>query len=127
MSDQTRDEQGRFVKGSAGGPGRYNKARELAYLAVFQEVAQLDDWRKIIAQAVRDATDPNDAKTRERGRRFLADYVIGRPKQIVQVEREPSAFDELERYNDDELRALLAAAESRPDPGGAGGAGSPAS
>lgn len=127
MSDQTRDGQGRFVKGSAGGPGRYNKARELAYLAVFQEIVQLDDWRKVIAQAVRDANDSLDSKTRERGRRFLADYVIGRPKQVVQVEREQTPFDELDRYNDEELRAILAAAESRPDQGGAGGTGAPAS
>lgn len=97
-----RDEKGRFPKGVSGNPqGRPPKARELAYLAVIQEVVTLQDWRSIVAKAKRDALgvlvvetatgqqvmdDPfSDGTTREKGRRFIAEYIIGKPKQPLAI------------------------------------------
>lgn len=123
MNGDQRDERGRFVKGTAPGPGRPAKARELAYLAVFQEIVTLDKWREVIKQAVEDAIGGGalDSQSRERARRFLADYVIGRPKQVIQFDRDPSPFGEYDELGDDELRAIASAEEHRAgDPGGEG-------
>lgn len=95
------NEKGKFKEGNPGGPGRPPKARELAYLAVIQEVVTLQDWRSIISKAKRDALgirivatsagqtiedDPtSDGTTREKGRRFIAEYIIGKPKQPVAI------------------------------------------
>lgn len=113
MSDSTeRKTDGTFKDGHKGIGGRPSKARELAYLAVAQEVCALNDWRAIVTRAKIDAIAGEDGATRERGRRFLADYLIGRPKQVVAVEHDgESVYEQYADLSDDELAELIAQAE----------------
>jgi hypothetical protein len=106
-----RNDKGQFAQGNQVGPGRPTKARELAYLAVLTEEVTLDDWRKIVRTAKKDATAGEDGKTREFGRRFIADYAIGKPKQTVQIGQRDT-FNEFADVSDEELNAIIAAAES---------------
>lgn len=94
-----RNEKGQWVAGHKSTGGRLPRARELARLAVMQEKCTLETWGRIIEKAIRDALgvrlvqtasgpriedDPDsDGATRERGRRFIAEYTIGKPSQNV--------------------------------------------
>ena len=123
MSDESqRNQDGTFKKGASGNPnGRPAKARELAYLAVTQEVCALEDWRAIVTKAKVDALAGEDGATRERGRRVLADYLIGRPKQTVSVEHDgDSIYEQYADLPDDELAALIAQTECADAAVGAG-------
>lgn len=119
MSD--RDAQGKFQKGGPGGPGRPAKARELAYLAVLREEVTLEDWRRVIQAAKADATNasPLDGPTRDKARRFLADYLIGRPAQTIHLDDEQSVYDAYDELSDEALEAIVAGR------GGPGPAGAP--
>lgn len=116
MSERNAD--GTYKKGASGNPGgRPSKARELAYLAVLREALTLDDWRAIVAQAKADALTTGfgegEGATRDKARRFLAEYTIGKPAQTLHVERgDGGAFDEYDDLSDDELRAIIANEES---------------
>lgn len=112
MSEKTgRNEKGQFADGHKGGPGRPSKAREAAYLAVFTEEVTLDDWRDIVRTAKQDATTGEDGKTREFGRRFIADYAIGKPKQTLQLTPR-DVYNEYADVSDEELDAIIAAGEA---------------
>lgn len=77
-----RDEKGRFTKGSSGNPaGRPRRATEERYLAVLCEAVPLTRWRKIVERAVVDAEKGDD-----KARRWLGDYVIGRPTEYVNTD-----------------------------------------
>jgi len=76
----TRDPHGRFVKGNPGGPGRGKKEVEESYLQAFRDTVSPEDWRAIIGKAVADAKN-GDATAR----RFIADYLIGTPKQSIEM------------------------------------------
>jgi hypothetical protein len=87
-----RDEKGRFVKGQSGNPkGRPPKAREERYYEIALQAVTFKQWKAIIKKAAKDA-ERGDASAR----RFLADYLLGRPQQYVDVtsggERLPSVM-----------------------------------
>lgn len=105
MSDE-RDTSGKFQTGHAGGPGRPPRAREAARLEIINAVVTEDDWRRVCAVALADAIHADEGKDREKGRRFIADYLIGRPRQTINVTADPDAWaDSYEDKTDDELRA----------------------
>lgn len=68
----TRDGKGRFLKGTAPGPGRNKKEVEDTYLQAFRDSVLPRDWAAIISKAVSDAKR-GDAVARK----FIADYLIG--------------------------------------------------
>lgn len=76
----TRDENGRFVKGNGGGPGRPKKVREEQYHAILVSVVTPEDWKAICCKAVQDAKRGDTA-----ARKFLADYLIGPPVEKKEV------------------------------------------
>jgi hypothetical protein len=110
MSD--RDAEGHYIKGHPGGPGRPAKARELAYLAILREVVSLEEWRRIIQTAKEDALGRN-WQARDRARRFLAEYAIGKPPQTIRLEEEGDTFDQFDELSDDELRAIVEGTKHR--------------
>ena len=75
-----RNEKGQFIKGWKGGPGRPKKSREERYYGIAVSAVSFKQWRAIIKKA---------AEKAERGDvqalRFLADYLLGRPQQFVDV------------------------------------------
>ena len=75
-----RDENGRFVKGWSGGPGRPPKAREERFMEITLSAVTFKDWTDIIKKAVQQAKRGNSA-----ARKFLADYLLGPPNQRVDV------------------------------------------
>lgn len=76
----TRDENGRFVKGHSGGPGRPPKEREIRYREVLITTVSYEDWRKIILKA-RDQALRGDSVARK----WLADYLVGTPVQRTEL------------------------------------------
>jgi len=107
-----RNQKGRWQKGQTGNPnGRPPKARETARLKTLAEVVTQDEWRRICEVALKDATDEGDYQAREKGRRFIADYLIGKPRQTVSIQRDggdgSSALDDL---TDEELEAIAGGA-----------------
>ena len=69
-----RDDKGRFLKGTPGGPGRPPRAVERAYLDATIGSVSLADWSDIIGKAVEQARDGDD-----RARAFLAKYLLPDP------------------------------------------------
>jgi hypothetical protein len=103
-----RNELGQFVAGNAGGPGRPPRSTEQAYMEATINNCSLEDWGAIVRRAVQDAI-AGDAQART----FLANYLIGKPKETVQVNRAVIESDhEYDHLTDDELRALIALSES---------------
>ena len=47
-----RDENGKFIKGNGGGPGRPPKKKEDRFMEVSIAAVSLKDWREIIKKAV---------------------------------------------------------------------------
>jgi len=79
-----RDEKGRFVKGNPGNPqakGRPKKEREERYYEIAISAVTFPDWKKIIQKAGQQAKSGDAA-----ARRFLADYLLGKPAQEVRLE-----------------------------------------
>ena len=76
-----RDEKGRFVKGQSGNPkGRPPKTREERYYGIAVSAVPFKQWRKIIKKAAQRAESGDISALR-----FLADYLLGRPQQFVDV------------------------------------------
>lgn len=50
-----RDENGRFLVGNSGGPGRPSRQTEREYLMSLVGRVTLDDWSEIVGKAVEDA------------------------------------------------------------------------
>lgn len=109
-----RDSKGLFAPGNktAKGIGRPPKARELARLAILTEIVNETKWREVVTVALNDAIGGADGATREKGRRFIADYLIGKPIERVAIVREDDPGRDLSEYSDDELRALAAGSAS---------------
>lgn len=72
MSDNGRDEQGRFQIGNSGGPGRPRRTVEREYILAITTAVSIDDWRAIVAKAKEDALAGDD-----KARSWLAHYLIG--------------------------------------------------
>jgi hypothetical protein len=99
---------GKFQKGWKGGPGRPSRVKEAARLAIASEVVTDQDWRALVEKALDDAINGADGATRDRGRRFLADYLLGRPINRVALASDEPQDDkpDLSGLSDDELRAI---------------------
>jgi hypothetical protein len=63
MAGNGRKSDGTFDKGNAGGPGRPPRVVERDYLVTMSDAVTLEDWRAIVARAVKDARD-GDATAR---------------------------------------------------------------
>jgi hypothetical protein len=73
MAQAVRDAQnGRFLPGNPGGPGRLRRAVEQDYLATFANAVPLTKWKRIVARAVEDALQ-GDPKAR----RWLGEHLLG--------------------------------------------------
>lgn len=96
-----RGPDGRFVKGKPGGPGRPSRETEAEYRLAFTTAVPLAEWRLILAMALLQAKQGDD-----KARRFLADYIVGRPEETVwaHVTRSTS----IEEITDDELARIAA-------------------
>jgi hypothetical protein len=79
---------GRFAPGWRGGPGRPRRATEAQYLATLSDAVPLETWNCIVRKAVEDALAGD-----RYARTFLANYLIGRPTQAVELS--DSNHDEL--------------------------------
>lgn len=113
-----RDSAGRFVAGNPGGPGRQPRATEIARLAIVNEVAGLKEWRQIVERAVKDAIHGRDGKTREYGRRFIAEYLIGRPAvslHVSAVRLEDDPYQAYAHLTDEELQAIASGEDDDED------------
>ena len=75
-----RDENGKFINGNGGGPGRPKKEREVRYAEIMQTACTFTEWRKICLKAVEQARR-GDATARK----WLADYLVGVPKQKMEI------------------------------------------
>lgn len=73
-----RDERGRFANGNAGGHGRPPRPIERQYVAVIGEVVGLDEWRRVVERALRDAENGHAT-----ARAWLSKYVTGDPPQAT--------------------------------------------
>lgn len=77
----TRDDKGRFVKGSSGNPnGRPTKEREEKYYRILMTSCTYADWGKIVEKAIEQAKR-GDAVARK----WLSDYLIGEPEKNVNL------------------------------------------
>ncbi len=75
MSADDRDPQnGRFLPGNPGGPGRPRRTIEADYVAALSEAVPIEAWRAIVAKALEQAQS-GDAKARE----WLGAYLVGKP------------------------------------------------
>jgi hypothetical protein len=94
-----RADDGRFLPGNAGGPGRPRRAVETDYLRVLSDACPLDDWRIIVSRAVEDA-QAGDARAREWISRFVLGEQGGHPLEILaRTEQDPANSPEiLERW-----------------------------
>ena len=88
MATETRDKNGKFVKGYEGGPGRPKRSTERAYLDIIASVCTPEVWREVVNKALEDAKK-GDAKARE----WLAAYVVGKPENTAPTLKE-MAIDE---------------------------------
>jgi hypothetical protein len=75
-----RDENGKFVKGNPGGPGRPKKEREQKFYDLTLSAVTFDDWKAIVRKAV-DQAKRGD----QQARKWLSDYLIGPPVQRQEV------------------------------------------
>lgn len=114
---------GRFKAGNTAskGVGRLPRATEQARLDTLRSVVTDEKWRKICEKAADDALSRN-WRCRERGRRFIAEYLIGKPAQTLNIRPAgpENPFSEYEDIPDDELRQIAAAGDSSGDSGDAG-------
>ncbi len=82
---------GRFVKGVSGNPkGRPKgtpKKKKAEYLQIMRDVVTPQKWKTIVERATTDAKKGNST-----ARKWLSDYVLGRPVQRVKAEIKTTAL-----------------------------------
>jgi hypothetical protein len=107
-----RDANGRFTNGNGGGPGRPPKEREERFLEITLSAVTYQDWRDIIKKAVDQAKRGNP-----QARKFLADYLLGVPKQrheLTGADGGPVVVEhDLDADTITEALAILGTADSR--------------
>jgi len=76
-----RDGKGRFIKGNKCGHGTHNSGRKPEeYRNIFKKIVTFDQWKLVLIEALEEAKEGDD-----KARKFLADYLIGSPKQFVDL------------------------------------------
>ena len=118
-----RDRLGRFIQGSAGGPGRPARAIESDYLRALSDRLSLETWGEICDKAIEQAKE-GEPKARE----WLARYAIGaEPLSLLELAANEviglssvyavaAHIDKLTRPDDDAiLRKLAVGIESESD------------
>lgn len=91
-----RDAKGRFVKGQSGNPdGRPKREVEADYLVMLGAVVTPERWRAIVEKAATQAERGDD-----RARRWLSDYLIGKPVERVEMSGADGAAIRVEWVND---------------------------
>ena len=78
-----RGTNGQFVKGNPGNPnatGRPKRKTEDKYLLALQKCVKAKDWKAICQRAVTEARGGD-----YRARQWLSDYLLGKPRQFVDV------------------------------------------
>lgn len=94
-----RDEKGRFLKGASGNPkGRNPAPKEEKFYSVMIGTVSLKDWREIVAKAVEQAKRGNTA-----ARKWLSDYLMGVPKQQVDLTSAGEALKIIVEYADRDI------------------------
>lgn len=76
--ERKRDENGRFVKGDGGGPGRPAREREDRYYEITMTACTYKDWQTIVSKAVSQARRGDSV-----ARKWLSDFLVGVPEQPV--------------------------------------------
>jgi hypothetical protein len=113
---EERKPDGTFAKGWKGGPGRPRRDTEEKYLRAFRLAVKAGDWREVIERALIQAkTGDKDA------RKFLADYLVGRPTEYVAADL-TSGGEPLQQMTDDELVSAISRIVAK---AGAGETGEP--
>jgi hypothetical protein len=75
-----KDNLGRFAKGNTFSAVYRNVSPLAKYRNAFQESISNGDWKKIILKAVEQAIDGD-----KEARRFVAEYLVGRPKETIDL------------------------------------------
>lgn len=75
-----RNNKGQFATGNRASPGRPPRNRERDYLNVTLAVVSLTDWQKVVKKALKLAIAGDF-----QARRWLSDYVLGKPPQILEL------------------------------------------
>lgn len=113
-----RDDKGRFIKGVSGNPGGKPVDRH-KYIKKIDTTMKLSDWQQIINKAI-DQAKRGD----ERARRWLSEYLLGKPQQHVDVTSNAETImqPKLDNLTDDELKILEKLYDPEPgrDTGGTG-------
>lgn len=76
----SRTANGQFAPGNPGGPGRPKRMTEADYLNATISAVSVDEWGKVVRKALTDAKKGNAP-----ARAFLADYLLGKPPQILEL------------------------------------------
>jgi len=74
-----RNDRGQFMKGTSGNKGGRSSMKS-GYIALLKAAVTPAKWKKIINACVQQAIEGD-----RYARSFLADYVIGRPQQYVEL------------------------------------------
>ncbi len=84
MSD--REANGRFAKGNRVSPGRHARPTERRYLEMLLGELTPERWIGIVRRAIADALQGSGE-----ARRWLAEYAVGRPPQIIELKAAEAA------------------------------------
>ena len=75
-----RDENGKFIKGGKGGPGRPPKQREERFYEITLSTVTYAKWEKVVSKALDQAIHGDTS-----ARKWLSDYLIGPPTQKTEI------------------------------------------
>jgi hypothetical protein len=100
-----KDTLGRFLPGNPGGPGRPRRDVERRYLAVLSEAVSVETWRAIVARAADDALAGDPA-----ARQWLGAYLLGQPRNRIEVGPIVDEFAAFDHLSDEELRRIASGA-----------------
>ncbi len=87
MSKSARNPDGTFKKGTSGNPrGRrprpLDRSDRALVISAGREAVTAEDWTAIFQRAKQDAIKAKSAAARDQARRFLAEYLLGRPSKL---------------------------------------------